>query len=230
MEIISRNEAKQRDMKYYFTGKPCVKGMVAVRRVSTGQCQCELHLAQYDTISENYKKNNEKHVKEKLKQYREIHREKRLKQIKDWHAKNKEHVRVKQNERRINNREKIRDYDRKWYYKHQEKRVESCKKYRTKNEDVLKVRKNSNRSRNTESIAPWFDEFDEMVSIEAYSLALKRSKETGFKWDVDHIAPLKSRRCSGLHCATNLRVIPSSINRFKNNRLVLQGRLDWIYC
>ena len=47
MEIITKAEAKARGLKKYFTGKPCQKGHVSDRNVSTGQCrQCmrEYHL------------------------------------------------------------------------------------------------------------------------------------------------------------------------------------------
>jgi hypothetical protein len=42
MEIISCAEAKQRGLTRYFTGKPCPKGHVALRRTATAICtECE---------------------------------------------------------------------------------------------------------------------------------------------------------------------------------------------
>ncbi len=38
MEKISRKEAKELGLRRYFTGKRCVRGHVAERRVSTGKC------------------------------------------------------------------------------------------------------------------------------------------------------------------------------------------------
>lgn len=35
---VSRRIAKQRRLKYYFTGKPCLRGHVAKRYTSTAQC------------------------------------------------------------------------------------------------------------------------------------------------------------------------------------------------
>jgi len=40
MEIISRKEAKALGLKKYFTGKPCSKGHICDRYVSTFQCTC----------------------------------------------------------------------------------------------------------------------------------------------------------------------------------------------
>lgn len=39
MEIISRKEAMERGLKYYFTGKPCKHGHIFKRRVITGYCE-----------------------------------------------------------------------------------------------------------------------------------------------------------------------------------------------
>ena len=38
MEIITRAEAKERGLKYYFTGKPCAKGHVSERKTVDGYC------------------------------------------------------------------------------------------------------------------------------------------------------------------------------------------------
>ncbi|WPJ68504.1 hypothetical protein OMDBNIEC_00018 [Salmonella phage STP-SP5] len=38
MEIITRDEAKERGLKYYFTGKPCAKGHVSERKTVDGYC------------------------------------------------------------------------------------------------------------------------------------------------------------------------------------------------
>jgi hypothetical protein len=52
---------------------------------------------------------------------------------------------------------------------------------------------------------------------EAYSLAALRTRLTGFRWEVDHIVPLRSRAVCGLHAETNLRVIPKTVNAKKHN-------------
>jgi hypothetical protein len=54
---------------------------------------------------------------------------------------------------------------------------------------------------------------------EAYDLAKRRTKATGFKWQVDHIVPLRHPLVQGFHVEHNLRVISESINRAKSNRV-----------
>lgn len=53
---------------------------------------------------------------------------------------------------------------------------------------------------------------------EAYDLAQLRTKATGFKWHVDHVVPLISKRVCGLHVENNLQVIPATTNASKGNR------------
>ena len=61
----------------------------------------------------------------------------------------------------------------------------------------------------------WANHF---VIEEAYDLAQRRTKATGFKWHVDHIVPLQSTFVCGLHVENNLRVIPAVVNVEKSNR------------
>lgn len=55
-------------------------------------------------------------------------------------------------------------------------------------------------------------------AIEAfYADAAKLSAETGIAHEVDHIVPLQSPLVCGLHCESNLRVIPARENMSKRN-------------
>lgn len=51
-----------------------------------------------------------------------------------------------------------------------------------------------------------------------YDEALRLTKITGVRHEVDHIVPLKGERVSGLHVHWNLRAIPHHENRKKSNR------------
>lgn len=52
-----------------------------------------------------------------------------------------------------------------------------------------------------------------------YEMAARVSSCTGIPHEVDHYYPLKGDTSCGLHVPWNLRVIPASINRSKNNKL-----------
>src|SRR5690606_23623550 len=57
MEVISKQDAKAKGLKFYFTGKPCPKGHYSERRVSNGACEDCLRawaLARYHQNSERY--------------------------------------------------------------------------------------------------------------------------------------------------------------------------------
>jgi len=43
-------------------------------------------------------------------------------------------------------------------------------------------------------------------------------RATGFEVEVDHVVPLRSPIVSGLHVEHNLNIVPSAVNRIKNNK------------
>jgi 5-methylcytosine-specific restriction endonuclease McrA len=67
---------------------------------------------------------------------------------------------------------------------------------------------------------PWAD----LALIrEFYAHAQRVTLESGLPHEVDHVIPLQGERVSGLHVETNLRVVPSSVNRAKSNRYEVDG-------
>jgi len=56
-----------------------------------------------------------------------------------------------------------------------------------------------------------------ILESELRSLSKVRERETGVKWHVDHIIPLKSKKVCGLHNEFNLRLIPAIDNIRKRN-------------
>lgn len=53
-----------------------------------------------------------------------------------------------------------------------------------------------------------------------YAEAKRMSLETGIRYEVDHIVPLKSPLVCGLHCEDNLRVLHYAENHAKGNKLM----------
>ena len=70
MEVVQRAEAKERGLKAFFTGIPCVRGHIEVRSVANGVCyQCR---------------------RDSAKKHRALDVEKDRQHSREWYAKNKE--------------------------------------------------------------------------------------------------------------------------------------------
>ena len=93
-DIITKSEAKARGLKRYFTGKPCKRGHMSDRSVSTSNClKCageRLH---------QYNEANRDEIRERKRQYYEANRDKRLEYGRRYYRAN---------------RDKRREYDRRY--------------------------------------------------------------------------------------------------------------------
>lgn len=63
-------------------------------------------------------------------------------------------------------------------------------------------------------IPPWA----EVTQIRMmYAVAAQRTRVTGQQWSVDHVVPVEHPLVCGLHCASNLQVVPLEDNVRKSN-------------
>ena len=135
------------------------------------------------------------------------------------------------------------DYMRKYYQNNKNSCIESRKlhylKNKTKyqalnkfwkqtNRDAVNATNSKRRSVKINAVPSWYGELDELVMVEAQHLAKLRENATGFKWNVDHMIPLQAKEACGLHCASNIQVIPESVNCAKKNSLELINQFEWI--
>lgn len=157
MEIISRKQAKELGLKYYFTGKPCKRGHVSKRTTSDHSCvDCKI----------SYREENKDELRKKSKEYRDKNKDSISKRGKSYYQQNKEKIKAKSKKHREDNLEKYSKY-RKLYYKANldESRKKSREYYYENKEAILKKRSENKeeialkmkiyRVENKESLAEW---------------------------------------------------------------------------
>lgn len=131
-----------------------------------------------------------------------------------WKKANPEKVKAHKHTDSIRHSKTIQVRVNKWVQKNPEKRKANLKKWSSENPDKCNAQTAKRRATKLNATPAWADPF---LIREAYSLARLRTKVFGFKWHVDHIVPLQSKKVCGLHVENNLRVIPAINNRRKSN-------------
>lgn len=114
-----------------------------------------------------------------------------------------------------NNPEKRREAARRARQRNPHKARAISREWRRKNMAHDAARAAARRARVKNATPQWANAF---ILEEAYALARLRSQATGIKWHVDHIVPLTSDVVCGLHCESNIQVIPGRANFAKGNR------------
>jgi len=93
-------------------------------------------------------------------------------------------------------------------------------KWRKRNRGKVNAKASKRRAVKLKATPKWLtkEQYKEMESL--YIEAVRLTIVTGIPHEVDHIVPLQGRDVSGLHVPWNLKVIPRSVNRSKNNKLI----------
>lgn len=200
MTLVSRKEAIDRKLKWYFTGKPCVRGHISKRNIN-GNClkcktlhdkkYCESHAKQVASYQKDWKSKNKESIKIALSAYYEVNKKRICMRVRGYKLANKENIKIKAIE-----------YREKFQYK---LNALSAKRYATKKQRT----------------PPWLTKKHLIEILEFYEKAQFLSKETGIAHHVDHIVPLLGKKVSGLHVPWNLQVLTASENTSKGNRVVI---------
>lgn len=134
---------------------------------------------------------------------------------KRWKEKNGARLREMENKRRAEDREKFRAYDRSLYWQNPEKYRAKTLRTIKKSRAHYTAKKAERHAAFLERIPAWAD----LPAIECvYQEARLASEYFGDRYEVDHIVPLQGKAVSGLHIATNLRIITKSDNCSKSNK------------
>jgi hypothetical protein len=214
MEILSRDEALEKGLKRYFTGKPCKRGHVSERFTVSKNC-----------VGCHYRKEGIKGTELRLKLYadpRIITRDAAIAQGKTRYYTGVPCHKGHLSERQVTDHscmkcscDKSKDYSK--------KNSDKVRKWALvnyyKNPVPYKIRATKRRAEILLRTPKWADE---TKIKDTYELCEKTSSETGIPHEVDHIIPLKGELVSGLHVHENLRVISRFENRTKYNKFDIE--------
>jgi hypothetical protein len=218
MRVILRAKAKQRGLLVYFTGKPCKRGHVDVRRVDNGGCrECQETIRQQRRASRPGYRSRVEMDAARIAPTRvcsECHQAfpqtveffVLLKnKTKGWSGFSAE-CRECRNKR-----------FRGFYQENREAQIERANAYvranpiPKRNRDMIRYMRRKKRG-----CPPWANQ-KQLETI--YAIADFLTRKTGIPHEVDHYYPLMHPLSCGLHVPWNLRVITTAANQSKGNRL-----------
>ena len=186
----TRAEAKATGASHYFTGKPCTRGHVALRKTKGNCIDCEREdwtksNAQRTTYFSIY--NDQHEVKERKHAWYEANRQKVIE------AASTRPVEVK------------REYQKAW---------------KERNVVWVRADTKARRRKHRQATPPWLTRKQKSEIRQIYQIAITMTKTTGEQYVVDHIIPLRADEVCGLHVPWNLRVITQEENLKKSNKLL----------
>lgn len=106
----------------------------------------------------------------------------------------------------------------KWNEANPEKIIKCRKNWKANNTDKVNANTAKRRAVKLQATPKWLSEDDYKTMEQMYKMAQRETIRTGTKFHVDHIIPLKGKNVCGLHCPSNLQVIPAEENCKKSNK------------
>jgi 5-methylcytosine-specific restriction endonuclease McrA len=219
-EILSRKDAKERGLKYYFTGKTCLRGHTALRRVATCVCrECE------PTIQREWRSENIEWVRERDLAQKDKDRPKIRAQERARYAKNPQKYIEKQKRFYAENGDEVRRKRRVYHYEIytdpdvRSRAVERSNQWAINNPERAKIGRSNarrqRRARETSSIGVHTSEdVAEIYKAQRGKCAYCRKKLKS-KYDVDHVVPISK---GGSNDRKNLQITCPTCNRQKGAR------------
>jgi hypothetical protein len=186
----TRAQAKALGATHYFTGLPCKRGHVALRKTKGACVACEREdwTTQADTRREYFQKYA---AREEVKGRQH-----------DWYMRHREAVMERANLRPAAIK---RGYQEAW---------------KVRNVDQVRADTKTRRRKHREATPKWLTMAQKKEMREIYRIAITMTKTTGEQYVVDHIVPLRSEVVCGLHVPWNLRVVTQAENSAKSNKLL----------
>lgn len=207
--LMSRSTAIENNLKHYFTGKPCSRGVVWLRYSSNKKCCCPKCRDFKNKITRDWNNRNQE-------------------ERKAYYAANRDKILARDKERYYSDL----NYQSMKYKRYADRNKEAIKRRRSawdkSNKDKTRRYASTRRAAQLNATPLWFGELDEFVMSEACDVAAMRTESTGVNWHVDHMIPLQAKNACGLHVWNNIQVIPAHLNLFKNNRMIMTQPFEWV--
>lgn len=102
------------------------------------------------------------------------------------------------------------------YYESELRRIVT-RKYRQSHKDVINENTALRRAIKLQAKPGWYEEEKSLIKF-LYKTSKEFSEKTGIDYEIDHIIPLISSLVCGLHCISNLQILPAKINSSKGNK------------
>ena len=188
----TRKEAKEQGATHYYTGEPCTRGHIALRKTK-GAC--------VDCLKEDWQKDYEK----RAEYFREYNRKTEIKDRKsEWYLANREQVIDRAKTRPA---EKLREYRNTW---------------KENNKTQVRADTKARRRKHRQATPPWLTRKQKTEIRQLYQIAITMTKTTREQYVVDHIVPLRGQDVCGLHVPWNMQVITQNENLKKSNKHLAQ--------
>ncbi len=216
METISRKEALEKGLKFYFTGIPCKRDHVDIRYTSSACCKIcrELATSKWQRDNKQKDKDNKKsyrkETKEKFEPYYKKYREENKENIKEYHVKYYQE-----------NKEKHAAQMRAYYENHKNEYIEREKQLKKINPGYFTKKSATYKASKVNATPSWLTKGDLDNIKLIYIEAAERSQRDGIKYHVDHLVPLHGKTVSGLHVPWNLQILEATKNMSKGNKHAL---------
>lgn len=197
LHIIAKPIARARAMRHYFTGKPCRAGHVALRTVKSSRCIACHREGQA------------------LARRQPGAAERRAEYDRERFAANPDYFREKSRAYYSENRERVNAQKRGYWAENRDRMAKARKTWAGQN--AWRIRHlNSKRKKQIRLATPQWADLAEIANV--YRDAARLSSETGERYWVDHIVPLKGENVCGLHVHYNLRPLHWLKNIRKKNK------------
>jgi hypothetical protein len=184
----TRKEAKETGATHYYTGEPCSRGHIALRKTKGSCTEC---------LKEDWTKDNEKRA-DYFKAYN--HSEAGQKAKKQYYERNREVVIA---------RAATRTNEAKQAYRNA---------WKDRNPLEVKASTKHRRDKHKQATPKWLSLEQKAEIRKIYIDAMTVSRVTKTPYVVDHIIPLRGQDVCGLHVPWNLQIMTREENLKKSNK------------